>query len=218
VLDDLVYRWRSAGKPPEPSIAWPRARWLAAFPQYGDLLRSLPSQLDRTAHRAVCAEAVVDAKSAERALVAVMAWGQGNNGYAQIRTSDVVSTPRAADRLLSVARTLAAEGAVAACRRLGDDHDCRLYRLGPAFGTKYLYFCQPVGQEITALIHDRLVSDWLLEHAALALISEGWSERRSAYSRQMRAWAADLGCAADDVELCTFREMATDRDSQWSTP
>lgn len=56
------------------------------------------------------------------------------------------------------------------------------------------------------------------DHAGLALSSDGWSERRySAYLRRMHAWAAELGCAADDVELCIFRQTATDRDNQWST-
>jgi hypothetical protein len=187
------------------------------MPDQADLFRSLPNPLDRTALRRVGAEASIDAISAERALVAVMVWGNGNNGYAQDRTSKILSnTSRAADKLLAVAQTLGTEGALAAYRRLGDDRDCRLSRLGPAFGTKFLYFCQPEGQELMALIHDRTVSEWIANHAGLTLSSEEWSvPTYRAYLRQMHDWAADLSCQPDDVELGIFRAMAKVRSSQW---
>lgn len=217
VLQDIVQRWRSAGRPPQAGIEWPVSRWLAALPEQADLFRSLPNPLDRTALRRACANASVDARSAERALVAVMVWGHGDNGYAQDRTSKILSnTSRAADKLLAVARTLTAEGALTAYARLGDDYDCRLNRLGPAFGTKFLYFCQPEGQELMALIHDKTVSEWIANHAGLTLSSEQWSAPTyRAYLRQMHDWAADLSCQPDDVELGIFRAMAKVRSSQW---
>lgn len=217
VLENIIQRWRSAGSPPQAGIEWPVSRWLAAMPEQADLFRSLPNPLGRTALRRVCTDALGDARSAKRALVAVMVWGHGDNGYAQDRTTKILSNAsQAADKLLAVARTLATDGALAAYRRLGDGLDCRLGRLGPAFGTKYLYFCQPEGQELMALIHDKTVSEWIASHAGLTLSSEQWSvPTYRAYLRQMHDWAADLSCQPDDVELGIFRAMAKVRGSQW---
>jgi len=148
--------------------------------------------------------------------VAAMVWGYGNVGYGQDRTTKVLgNTPRPADRLLAVARTLAEEGALAAYRRLGDD--CRLRGLGPAFGTKYLFFCQPTGQTPTALILDATVSEWFALHAGGSLKSNAWSLPVYAdYLDQMHRWAGELDCRAEDVELAIFRAMARTRKSQWS--
>jgi hypothetical protein len=80
--------------------------------------------------------------------------------------------------------------------------------LGPAFGTKFLYFCQRIGQWPQALIHDKNLSDWLRDNARLNLPSASWSERRyRAYLAQMHSWAEDLDRSPDDVELCMFRSV-----------
>lgn len=216
VLGELVSRWCSAGQPPQPGIVWLRGPWLAAFPKHAPLLRSLPSPLDRATVRAICEEAIVDEKSAERALLAVMVWGHGGNGNAQYRTQRVFEPSLPADRLWKAARTLAQAGPLAAYGRLSDDGDCRLYGLGPAFGTKYLYFCQPEGQAQRALIHDSTVSDWLIAYAGLRLDPTRWSESTyREYLEWMHRWAADLGCRPDDAEMVVFRAMAEETGSQW---
>jgi hypothetical protein len=217
VLGNLVSAWRSAGMPPQPGIRWSQARWQAALPQHADLFLVLPNPLDRAALASVCAEAASDAMSAEKAFVAVMVWGQGSNGYAQYRTTHILAdTPRAADRLLEVARTLRADGAVEAYRRLGDD--CRLAGFGPAFGTKLLHFCQPAEQASRALIFDRTVSDWIAQKAGLALDPLQWSAPTySQYLGQMHDWAASLECRSEDLEMCIFRAMARERNSQWNS-
>jgi len=102
-------------------------------------------------------------------------------------------TPDAGKRLLTVARSLADEGALAGCRRLASPRDCRLVGLRPAFGTKYLDFCQPPDQEVTALIHDALVSTWLLREARLTLKSAVWSvSTYRHYLELMHEWTAEL--------------------------
>jgi hypothetical protein len=127
-----------------------------------------------------------------------------------------VSTHQAPERLRSAAQTLAEAGPLAAYRRLADSSDCGLDGLGAAFATKYLFFCQPEGAETTALIHDKLVADWLLENAGLDLKSQPWSERRyEAYLRQMHAWAAEFDCAPDEVEQCISQDRANESGGQW---
>jgi hypothetical protein len=217
LLGEVVDQWRSIGGPSQAGIKWPKARWLAALKQHEDLLLTLCNPLERAAVAAVCAEAVTDAPSAERAFVAAMVWGYGRVGYGRDRTMKVLTdTPRSADRLLAAARTLAEDGALAAYRRLAGD--CRLKWLGPAFGTKYLFFCQPPGQTPTALILDATVSEWFGLNAGILLKADVWSlSVYAAYLDQMHRWADELHCRAEDVELAIFRAMArTRRNSQWS--
>lgn len=214
-LEGLVEEWRSEGEPAQKGIEWPRSDWLADFPIHQDLLRQLPRLLDRASVRDVCADAGRDETTAERAFLAVMVWGFGSVGYGRHRVHEILSdTPRSAERLVGVARTLAARGVMAAYRRLGDDEDCRLKRLGPAFGTKYLYFCQPVGSEPMALIHDSNVVKWFKRHAALDLSCDRWDESiYGDYLDQMRDWAAYLRCRPDDLELRIFEATVQ---GQWA--
>jgi hypothetical protein len=70
-------------------------------------------------------------------------------------------------------------GPVKAYAFLGDNGVPRLARLGPAFGTKFLYFCSPASGR-PALILDRLVAAWLRENADLSLnearlVSSQWA-------------------------------------------
>lgn len=217
-LEQLVSRWREDGSPAQPAIPWPRDVWLADLPEHAGLLRRLPPLLDRAAIREVCADAATDALSAQSALIAVMAWGQGNVGYGRYRTREMLSTPHAPERLLSAVKTLAAEGPLAAYRCLAAKGDCGLDGLGAAFGTKFLFFCQPPGQAPTALILDKLLSDWLLDNAGLDFKSQSWSAPRfAAYLRQMHAWARELECAPYELETCIFRAKANESGGQWSS-
>jgi len=217
-LEHLVSRWRADGSPAQPAIPWPRDVWLADLPEHAGLLRRLPPLLDRAAIREVCADAATDALSAQSAFIAVMAWGQGNVGYGRYRTREMLSTPHAAERLLSAVKTLATEGPLAAYGRLAAKGDGGLDGLGAAFGTKFLFFCQPPGQAPTALILDKLLSDWLLDNTGLDFKSQPWSAPRyAAYLRQMHAWARALECAPDEMETCIFRAKADESGGQWSS-
>ena len=217
-LRQLVSEWRAAGSPPQPPILWPRDLWLTDLPKHSVLFRALPTLLARADIREVCADASKDGASAERALVAVMVWGQGSRGYGRYRTSHILSAPDAPDRLLSAVLTLAEDRPLAAYHRLAHMNDCGLDGLGAAFGTKYLYFCQRPGQPMMALILDKLVADWISRYAGLDFRSQPWSERRyEAYLRQMHAWAEELGCRPDELEQLIFQDQANDSGGQWSS-
>jgi hypothetical protein len=214
-LEALVTNWRDRGAPAQKGILWSRSDWLLAFPEHEELLRRLPRLLDRACVREVCADATHDAAAAERAFLAVMVWGYGKVAYGRHRVREILAETQGADHLLvGVARTLANDGALAAYCRLGDGGDCRLKGLGPAFGTKYLYFCQPAGTEPVALIHDSNVAKWFFRYAALELPCDEWSE--STYSRyldQMCTWAGRLRCRPDDLELRIFEATV---EGQWA--
>lgn len=219
-LRQLVRRWRLDGRPTQPAIKWPRQSWIDAFPRHKAMLRALPDHLDRRDVRASCEGAASSARSAETALIVTMAWGYARNGYGPVRARDALSTtPGATRRLAAAASTLAEQGPVAAYQRLARANDCRVANLGPAFGTKFLYFCQRPNQRVTALVLDSLVSEWLAREAGLDATSKRWST--SAYSRyleHMHAWAESLDCQPDELEYCIFRTMSRERGNQWADP
>jgi hypothetical protein len=214
----LVAAWRSTGNAGQAGISWPRRPWSQAFPAFERTFVSLPELLDRETVRQACLGAADSPTSATSAFLVVMAWGFGSVGYGRYRTQGILAnTPDAGGRLHAVARTLAKEGADGAYRRLARPADCQLRGLGPAFGTKFLYFCQPPGQTVTALILDQLVSIWLARNTGVVLDSVTWSPptyRR--YLSYMHAWAAATGCLPDELELCMFREIASERGTQWA--
>lgn len=145
-----------------------------------------------------------------------MAWGYGRVGYGPHRVQRVLETTRDAGPILRCAADeLASGGPVRAYVRLGDHGAARLPGLGPAFGTKFLYFCSPPGGP--ALILDRLVAGWLSEHAGLRLNQIRWSA--STYLRYLTAmseWADEMALPADKVETCVFMAAAADTGSQWA--
>jgi hypothetical protein len=202
-----IEEWRQRGSPPQGPTAWRKADWIAAFPAHAAFLRRQPTLLDRVATRSAASRAAVDRPHAETALLISKAWGEGENGYGPSRALESFErTPSIGDRLLAVARTLRDHGASAACARLVDGADCRVFNLGPAFGTKFLYFSQPDGQRPQALIHDRVVAAWLRTRAGLALDPTSWSvSTYSSYLQVMHRWALELDCEPDEVELCIFR-------------
>ena len=215
VLEQLVTEWRASGKPPQKGIEWPRAEWIAAFPGQADLLRRLPRLLDRASVREVCILATQGLASTEQAFLAAMVWGYGSVGYGRHRVREILEgTPRPVERLLTIAQTLKSRGAVAAYHRLADGNDCRLRGLGPAFGTKYLYYCQPDGTQPMALIHDSNIAVWFWRNAGVELPCDAWS--RSAYATylaQMHEWADRLQCRPDDLELLMFQTTVR---GQWA--
>lgn len=38
----LVEHWRRDGQPAQPAINWPREKWIAALPRYGEAFHHLP--------------------------------------------------------------------------------------------------------------------------------------------------------------------------------
>lgn len=212
----IVERWVAQGRPPQPAEPWDRNGWLAWLPEHGDLFRALPRALDRAALRHACAVAATSEASATQALVTVTIWGYVNANYGPSRTAAMLRTPHAGHRLLVAAQTQKTQGALAAYVRLSDRGGSHLDGLGSAFATKFMYFCQPVDQTPIALILDSLVSKWLANIVGISLPSDRWSRPVYAeYLRLMHAWASELGCAADDIEYCIFRDSAAAEGNAW---
>jgi hypothetical protein len=124
--------------------------------------------------------------------------------------------------ILTGVQLQAAAGAAAAGRpveaytNLGDNGTARLPYLGPAFGTKFLYFCSSTGGR-PALTVDRLVARSLRENAGLVLNEVRWSVSTYASSLEtMFGWADERGLTADELEACIFSTQARPGDTQWA--
>ena len=221
VISDPVRRvvdtWRDAGSPLQEGIAWPRQRWIDALPSHATMFASLPERLDRIAVRRACARGAASPVDAERSFLAVMAWGYGQVGYGPFRVRRLLGAAPDAGAVLQTAASTAADGRpVAAYAGLGDHGIARLPRLGPAFGTKFLYFCSSPAAR-PALILDRLVARWLRENTDLALNEIRWSvSTYTRYLETMFGWADELALAADELENCIFSRQAALGDSQWA--
>lgn len=214
-LRDAIATWKASGRQPQAPMAWRRDRWITDFPQHSAILEALPDRLGRHDVRTWCANAATDRSAAEAAYLVTMVWGYGIKGYGRPRTAKVLGNPDAAGRLLVVARTLAEDGAVAAYHRLGTDQ--RLRGLGPAFGTKFLHFCQPSDDRPRALIHDEFVASWLRAVAGISLSPLSWSTQTySAYLDLLHGWAMELDCEPDEAELAIFLDAASGRQSPWA--
>ena len=213
----VVDAWRAAGSPLQGTIAWPRQRWIDEFPVHATTFSMLPDRLSRPVVRRACLNAAVSPADAERSFLAVMAWGYGRVGYGPFRVRRVLdAAPSVGAQLQAAACTVGAGRPVEAYARLGDHGAARLPHLGPAFGTKFLYFCSPAGTR-PALILDRLVARWLSENVGLAFNELRWSVSTYArYLETMFGWADELALAADELENCIFSRQAALGDSQWA--
>ena len=215
----LVEQWIADGRPPQPSTEWHRDAWVADFPAHAAWLAGLPELLDRPAVRVASVGAGKNPNAAVDAYLAVMAWGYGKGvGYGRWRTGQILaSRSDAADRLHAVAQALAEDGALAGYQALASFALSRLHGLGPAFGTKLLYFWQPADQRPRALILDDYVATWLNREVGGRINSVTWSlETYRAYVADMNGWAAALGIEPDDLEMCVFQSEAARRGSQWA--
>jgi hypothetical protein len=211
----LVAEWRQAGSPRQPGIDWPSERWVEYFPAHKRLFRDdLPKKLDRRAVVKIAATASSSPAQAVRAFLAGSAWGYGRVGYGPWRVAEsLVVTPDAPQRLHSVAMTLMAGTAVTAYSMLAKVQ--RIYGLGPAFGTKFLYFTQPADRRPRALILDSQIGAWLRSHAGWPIDVVPWSSATySRYLDQMHTWATSLDVGPEALELCMFRDMVG-ANSQW---
>ena len=216
-LRKLVDDWKNRGWPAQKAMPWPRDRWEAAFPAYKTFLHALPTEIDRTTLRTVCAGAGGGERAAQEALLATLVWGFGWVGYGPHRADAMLLAPDSAKRMRAVAKIAANDGAMAAYRSLGREN--RIKGLGPAFGTKFIAFCQPEGVLPTALIHDELVTAWLEANGRADLRASTLAPRKyEAYLDQMQAWAEDLHVTPETVEYLIFQDEADRRPgNQWGT-
>jgi hypothetical protein len=176
------------------------------------LLNELPTQLSREVVRDVCGNCSADIRGAIDAFIVSMAWGYGRAGYGVYRTQAVLSQGGANVGLaLDRARRLVVErGPLAGYEQLAGPG--RLEGLGPAFGTKFLFFLND-----DALILDKLIADWFSAVEGSSLRPTTWSLKHYRhYLETMNGWAEDAGLPVVRIEEAAFTEIARVRGNQWA--
>ena len=198
--------------PGQPAINWPRDPWLNAFPGNTRTVKSLPSKLDRDAVRDAFAREPRTTAGAVNCFLAAMAWGYGRNGYGPFRTQRVLAEPGAAEALAKARDAVHHKGPLDGYRVLAAQQ--RIKHLGPAFGTKFLYF-----ESSRALILDRLIAGWYEATAGVDLKATTWQPSLYAdYLATMDNWSEKSRLRPAQLEEAIFTLSASTRmGSQWRT-
>ncbi|MBE9404269.1 hypothetical protein M4D54_01965 [Brachybacterium sp. p3-SID1565] len=167
-----------------------------------------------------------DTRAVVTAFIAAMIWGYGATGYGPYRTERVLTAdPEAVRHLCEIARIaqdpsreqLDAFSAVADKKRHGE-----LKYLGPAFGTKFLYFLTSAADGVRSTpVMDAVVRRWFSIEAGVALTTSWWdSTSYATFLEALDDWGAALAeeadgdaLARDTVELLIF---ASARGDAWS--
>jgi len=215
-IRSLTNRWDRAGRPPQPPILWSQKSWKKQLPSYSQFLDSLPNPISRRDVQYRAQQASRGECQAVEAFLISMVWGYGPTGYGPWRTSRVLNENHdAAQRLLRTANAESMENEERSYIHLAKES--RLTFLGPAFGTKYLYFISKRPPIELPLILDAVVSRALLELAGVAISAKTWNP--SAYQNYLallRGWAAEISVSPPDVERVLFAsQQPIERAESW---
>lgn len=239
-LQKAFEQWTVRGKPEDEPTTWKKASWekaLAGAEPVRDLLGGWPAELNgeplsRKDVTAFAAKVTPEDRASQlTAFLAAMIWGYGRVGYGPSRVVKMLAEPGFLDDLAELTRTTLAKGGVAAYERAwegrfgsGKDRGF-LKHLGPAFGTKYIYFltrAQPVEGQGIAPVLDSVVRMWFRKNApdVDVRIGDGWghADRYETYVKTMLAWEADLGIPADDIERLIFVSREAEVGGTWAEP
>ena len=216
-ITELIAKWKTDKTPAQEPIPWNRKRWEAPDSRYPKVashktfIKDLPDQIGREDVRGYGAKASESPTRAVEAFIASMVWGFGGTGYGVYRTNRILTVnPEAPKRLHRVAEILKTDGPVEGYRAMANSDQSRLKWLGPAFGTKYLYFCSP--EDNPALVLDALMAAWLNKHCGTKLRPWQWSTTKyKEYLANMTKWAG-TACTPAELETIIFTAEGRRRD------
>lgn len=228
VLAYTYERWNRAGRPTQVASHWNLQAWSRQLPEYASFFDGLDTDhLDRVEAVERSPE-VVDEDTAAEVFLLAMLWGYGPVGYGPFRTRRILDRPEAKSELLEVARVAQQEGGLAAFELVAARRrstSAFLKWLGPAFGTKYIYFLTAMNPELQpAPVMDAVVYRWFRKHAPdRSLRVDYWdsvSYRR--FLDSLAEWAQEIGhrygheIGLDDVEYLIFAEGSRFEGNGWS--
>ena len=209
-----VNDWTDAGRPRQKPIAWPKSEWMKEFPDLAPMLSQMSNPLSRSEVRDTVRRLPNDEAGAVAAFVACMAWGYGRTGYGRSRTMKVLESSGDAPRKLAKARAIASRGGLRAAfdayQYLAGEG--RLDHLGPAFGTKFIYFHNADG-----LILDKLTAEWYQRASGIDLKPTQWNPSKyREYLAFMGGWADSFGLRPDELEEVAFSQISRESRNQWA--
>lgn len=171
-IQRVFAEWEARDRREQAPVAWQRERWLQRLPELAPQLEALPAELDRQAVRDIVSAKPITTQGMFDAMIVVYAWGWSTTPVGIRRAGRVLSAgPQVVgSRLLAVRARVVEGGALDAYWSLARAQ--RVPWLGPAFGTKFLYFVSPDGAR--ALILDDIVSSWLRQKVGVTIASSRW--------------------------------------------
>lgn len=205
-LKRIYGEWVDAGSPSQTGFDWTRSRanWQRDIRSHKLFVETLPSILDRRAVRRI---AKLPKFEVTEKFLATMIWGYGDLGYGSYRVGEMFQSNDFQGKI-QFSHELASEGDV-----IGAYHflaENRIRQLGPAFGTKWIYFVS--SPEFSAPIYDSVVSKWIERYASkefqgISTSSESWNLKTYArYLEWARLGSAELGINAGELELIIFQD------------
>ncbi|MFE5775329.1 hypothetical protein [Brachybacterium sp. NPDC056505] len=159
------------------------------------------------------------------AFIAAMIWGYGTAGYGPFRTERVLAAdPAAVQHLMGVAETCLAapDGGMRAFELVAKErleNKTFLKYLGPAFGTKFLFFLSAAADDVDPVpVMDAVVRRWFRSEADIDLTTLSWAPSSyEAYLSALDAWRNQLPAtkdgrplSRDEVELLVFASARGD--------
>lgn len=209
-----VTEWKDAGRPRQKPIPWPKSEWMEEFPDLAPMLSVMSNPLSRDAVRDTVRRLPNNEAGAIAAFVACMAWGYGRTGYGRSRTKKVLESNHDAPRKLAKVREIASRGGLRAAfdayQYLAGEG--RLDHLGPAFGTKFIYFHNADG-----LILDKLTAEWYKRASGIDLKPTQWNPSKyREYLAFMGGWAESFGLRPDELEEVAFSQISRESGNQWA--
>ena len=205
----LVEDWDSNGRKSASPVTWKPKIWNRQFGQSTvefAYLSLLPEALTRSEGEVVGSEAATSLELSRETFLYSMVWGFGPTNYGAWRTKEILRVnTRPYEVLLACARSVTTRGGIEGYRYLANEG--RLKGFGPAFATKYLFFCS-VGQfGERALVLDRLVADWLARNTGFVIDPTRWSTKNyEKYLEQMRKWSHSLDLSPEQLEALIFED------------
>lgn len=164
------------------------------------------------------------------AFIAAMIWGYGATGYGPFRTRRVLAADEhVVEHLLGIAKIAQdpEQGGLHAFQQIDKARGTAsgyLKYLGPAFGTKFLYFLTAAADGVAPTpVMDAVVRRWFTRETEVRLITSRWhTSSYSMYLDSLDTWALDLSNRSDgpalgrgDVELLIFASSRGDA-SAWT--
>lgn len=221
-------RWVAAGRPPQVASPWNPKSWTSRLPDHAELFDRLKEQPLTRDTVTQWATRIESPTRAVEAFIVSMVWGHGPVGYGAYRTARMIGGAGFEKAIFDVAQIAAASGGLAAYKHVSDRRRANpnyLKHLGPAFGTKFIYFVTKANASEAAPVMDAVVQRWFKRHVPTVPLTLEWSSPQSYehFLNHIAAWAADLTARGhgpievDEVEHLIFADEATAEGSaEWS--
>ena len=217
-ISSRLEEWRLRKSLPHNSATWQLKPWVNVFPDKTEFLTQLHMQnlgsIDRTLIKSIVRNSFLTSNVVD-GFLATMIWGYSNNSTGPYRTSKIINQKDFESNVSNSYDYLLKSNTKKAFDTLitnGPKY------LGPAFGTKYLYFAAPKSLLPAPVILDSLISEALATWGNFHIDSQKASSNDYLeYINYMAQEAENLGMDSECLEMIMFTEQSKLKEnSSWS--